>query len=73
MAPYFVRCSDCSGTGLLSDPVEPCVYCEGKGYKPERQVTAAERRAEVRRLDEALRRIERNEPFDDLFARLNGR
>lgn len=54
MAPYFIRCSDCKGTGLLSDPIEPCVYCEGKGYKPERQVTPAERRAEVRHIERFL-------------------
>ena len=25
------RCSDCKGTGILADPVEPCVYCDGRG------------------------------------------
>jgi DnaJ-class molecular chaperone len=51
---YFVRCSDCNGTGLLSDPVEPCVYCEGQGYREERQKTDAELRAEVRHAERCL-------------------
>jgi DnaJ-class molecular chaperone len=51
---YFVRCSDCSGTGLLSDPVEPCVYCEGQGYREERQPTDAELRAAVRHAERCL-------------------
>jgi hypothetical protein len=42
------RCSDCDGTGMLSDPVEPCVYRE------ERQPTDAERRAEVRHIERYL-------------------
>jgi len=51
---YFVPCSDCAGTGLLSDPVEPCVYCDGLGERPEPQKTDAERRAEVRHLERCL-------------------
>lgn len=51
---YFVSCSDCDGTGLLSDPVEPCVYCEGQGYREERQKTDAELRAEVRHAERCL-------------------
>jgi DnaJ-class molecular chaperone len=56
---YFVRCSDCAGTGILSDPVEPCVYCEGQGYREERRKTDAELRAAVRRIDEQLDEIYR--------------
>ena len=32
------RCADCKGTGLLSDPVEPCVYCGGSGRREVRRV-----------------------------------
>ena len=51
---YFVPCPDCDGTGLLSDPVEPCIYCDGKGYREERQKTDAELRAEVRHAERCL-------------------
>jgi RecJ-like exonuclease len=51
---YYVPCSDCAGTGLLADPVEPCVYCDGKGHREERQKTDAERRAEVRHIERFL-------------------
>ena len=54
---YFVRCSDCAGTGILSDPVEPCIYCDGLGELPERQPTDAERRAAVRRIEAAFAQI----------------
>lgn len=48
------RCSDCAGTGILSDPVEPCIYCDGLGELPERQPTDAERRAAVRHIERYL-------------------
>ncbi len=48
------RCSDCAGTGILSDPVEPCLYCDGLGERPERQKTYAERRAAVRHAERVL-------------------
>lgn len=54
---YFIRCSDCAGTGLLSDPVEPCTYCDGLGERPEPQKTDAERRAAVRRIEAAFAQI----------------
>lgn len=47
MAFYATR-PDCAGTGLLSDPVEPCVYCDGQGYVEERQESDAELRERVR-------------------------
>lgn len=50
---FYVTCPDCAGTGLLTDPVEPCVYCDGKGYIEERQVSYADLKARVR-LDERL-------------------
>lgn len=48
------RCSDCAGTGLLSDPVETCIYCDGLGERPEPQPTDAERRAAVRHAERCL-------------------
>ena len=33
------RCTDCAGTGLLSDPVEPCIYCDGSGRVEPRPMT----------------------------------
>ena len=51
---YFIRCSDCAGTGMLSDPVEPCVYCNGLGERPERQQTDAERKAATRLAERVL-------------------
>lgn len=51
---YFVPCPDCAGTGLLSDPVEPCVYCDGLGERPEPQKTDAERKAATRLAERVL-------------------
>ena len=45
---FYISCPDCTGTGLFSDPEEPCVYCDGKGYREERRETDAELRARVR-------------------------
>ncbi len=54
MAAHFVRCSDCDGTGLLSDPVESCIYCDGLGERPEPQKTDAERKAATRLAERCL-------------------
>lgn len=51
---FYATCPDCAGSGLLTDPVEPCVYCDGKGYREERQKTAAELKAEVRHIERFL-------------------
>ncbi len=39
------RCSDCAGSGLLSDPAEPCIYCGGSGRRDVRPVRVAELKA----------------------------
>lgn len=44
------RCSDCDGSGLLSDPVEPCVYCGGTGHWEPRRMD----REQLRALEAAL-------------------
>lgn len=49
--PYFVPCDDCHGERVLGG--EPCVYCDGKGYREERQVSYPDLKARVR-LDERL-------------------
>lgn len=48
-------CSDCGGTGLLSDPVEPCIYCDGTGYREPRRMS----REQLRALEAALVAISR--------------
>ena len=48
------RCSDCAGTGLLADPIEPCIYCDGTGISEPRRMT----REQLRALEIALREID---------------
>lgn len=48
------RCSDCAGTGILADPVEPCIYCDGTGISEPRRLT----REQLRALEIALREID---------------
>ena len=43
-------CSDCAGTGLLADPVEPCIYCDGRGRVEPRRIS----RERLRALEAAL-------------------
>jgi DnaJ-class molecular chaperone len=49
------RCSDCAGTGILADPIEPCIYCDGSGISEPRRLT----REQLRRLQEQLDEIDR--------------
>lgn len=44
------RCADCAGTGLLADPVEPCIYCDGTGHREPRRMS----REQLRALEAAL-------------------
>lgn len=43
-------CDDCGGTGRLSDPDEPCIYCDGSGHVEPRPMS----RERLRALEAAL-------------------
>lgn len=47
-------CTDCAGTGLLADPVEPCIYCDGTGHREPRRLD----REQLRALEAALATID---------------